>query len=71
MCRQVRNLHKTRRTSDAFRRILAIAVLALFIAVCLGQLLAPQIVFFGELVPVVSGSFIVVVRYYFVGRGQA
>jgi hypothetical protein len=53
---------------EMLRRILAIIVLALFVAVCLGRLLAPQVALFGELVPVASGLLLVVVRYYFAGR---
>jgi hypothetical protein len=58
-------------TPDAFRRILAIAVLLLFVAVCLGHLLTPQVALFGELVPVVSALLGLVVRYYFAGRERA
>jgi hypothetical protein len=70
MYSQIRNLRDATRTlsPDAFRRILAVAVLVLFAAVCLGRLLAPQVVLFGELVPFVSGLLVVVVRYYFAGR---
>jgi hypothetical protein len=73
MNRQIRNLRDSiaSLTPDVFRRILAIIVLALFIAVCLGRLLAPQITLFGELLPVVSGLLVVVVRYYFAGRERA
>ncbi len=70
MCRQIRNLRDAiaTLTPDAFRRILALAVLVLFVVVCLGRLFAPQVVLFGELVPFVSGLLVVVVRYYFAGR---
>ena len=70
MCRIIRHLRDTiaTLTPDAFRRILTVTVLTLFIIVCLGRLLAPQIVLFGELVPVVSGLLVMVVRYYFAGR---
>ena len=73
MCRQIRNLRNSivTLTPDAFRRLLALAVLALFVAVCMGRLLVPQVVLFGELVPVASGLLVVVVRYYFAGREKA
>jgi multisubunit Na+/H+ antiporter MnhB subunit len=58
-------------TNETFRRILALAVLTLFIGVCLGWLLTPQVALFGELVPVVSGLLVVVVRYYFAGHERA
>ncbi len=49
----MRNRH-TRRPPppDGVRRLLAIAVVALFVAVCLGRLLAPETPLFGELLPV-------------------
>ena len=70
MSHKIRNLRDAIATisPDAFRRLLALAVLALFVAVCLGHLLAPQVVLFDELVPVVSGLLGLVVRYYFAGR---
>jgi hypothetical protein len=73
MSHKIRNLRDAIATitPDAFRRILAIAVLVLFIAVCLGRLLAPQIALFGELMPVISGLLMVVMRYYFAGQKRA
>lgn len=73
MCPQIRNPRDAIQTltPHTFRRILALAVLVLFAAVCLGRLLAPEILLFGELVPFVSGLLVVVVRYYFVGRERA
>jgi hypothetical protein len=70
MSRKIRSLRDAIAaiTPGAFRRILAIAVLTLFIAVCLGRLIAPQIGLFAELMPVISGLLMVVMRYYFVGR---
>jgi hypothetical protein len=64
-------LPKPSPADETLRRILAIAVLVLFVAVCLGRLLAPQVALFGELVPVASGLLIVVVRHYFAGRERA
>jgi hypothetical protein len=58
-------------SSETFRRILALAVLALFIGVCLGRLFAPQVALFSELMPVVSGLLALVVRYYFTERKGA
>jgi hypothetical protein len=73
MYSQIRKLRDATQTltPDAFRRILALAVLVLFVAVCLGRLLAPQVVLFGELLPFVSGLLVVVVRSYFGGRERA
>jgi len=55
---------------DNFRRILAIIVVTMFGAVCVGRLLAPETPLFRELVPVVSGLLLVVVRFYFKGREE-
>ena len=73
MSHTTRNLcdAKTTMTPDAFRRILAIAVLILFVAVCLGRLIAPQIALFGDLLPIISGLLGLVMRYYFTGRERA
>jgi hypothetical protein len=53
---------------DAFRRRLAIAVVALFVSVCLGRLLAPSVPLFQELVPVASALLTLVVRSYLSGH---
>lgn len=67
----MRNQHNRRSPSpDDIRRTLALAVLALFVVVCLGRLLAPAISLFRELVPVVSGLLVLVVRFYFKGSTQ-
>ncbi|MBK9709731.1 MAG: hypothetical protein IPO81_00095 [Kouleothrix sp.] len=65
-----RNSHRPPPPSDDFRRILAIAVLALFVAVCVGRLVSPTTPLFRELLPVVSGLLLVVVRFYFKGSEQ-
>lgn len=64
-----RNTHR-QPPPDGFRRILAIVVLALFVAVCVGRLVAPATPLFHELLPVVSGLLLVVVRFYFKGSEQ-
>jgi hypothetical protein len=68
----MRNTH-TRRppissADETFRRFLAIAMLVLFVAVCVGRLCVPQTELFSELLPVVSGLLGLVVRFYFAGR---
>jgi hypothetical protein len=65
------NMYPTVPPRDGFQRVLALAVLMLFVAVCLGRLFAPEMALFHELMPVVSGFLAVVVRYYFVGRERA
>ena len=55
---------------DATRRVLALAVLALFVGVCVGRLVAPDAPLFRELLPVVSGLLLVIVRFYFKGSEQ-
>ena len=55
-------------TPDAFRRRLALAVAALFVGVCLGRLLAPNVQLFQELLPAAAALLGLVVRSYFAGR---
>jgi hypothetical protein len=70
MGRQIRNIYQamTTITPVAFRRLLAVTVLTLFVGVSVGRLVAPQAALFAELLPVVSGLLVVVMRYYFAGR---
>jgi hypothetical protein len=53
---------------DAFRRRLALAVVALFVGVCLGRLLAPNVQLFQELLPVAAALLGLVVRSYLSGQ---
>jgi hypothetical protein len=62
---------KLPQSNETFRRLLALAVLALFIGVCLGRLFAPQVGLFSELLPVVSGLLALVVRHYFAESKRA
>ena len=55
---------------DDARRLLALAVLALFVGVCVGRLVAPEAPLFRELLPAASGLLLVVVRFYFKGSEQ-
>jgi len=57
-------------TIDAFRRRLALAVVALFVGVCLGRLFVPNVPLFRDLLPVVSGLLVVVVRFSLSGHGR-
>ena len=66
----MRNAHRRPPSPDATRRILALAVLALFVGVCVGRLVAPDAPLFRELLPVVSGLLLVIVRFYFKGSAQ-
>jgi hypothetical protein len=50
------------------RCYLAIAVVTLFVGVCLGRLCAPEVPLFRELLPIAAGLLGLVVRYYFVGH---
>jgi hypothetical protein len=55
---------------DVFRRHLALAIVALFVGVCLGRLFAPNVQLFQELLPVASALLGLVVRFYLSGHGR-
>ncbi len=55
---------------DAFRRRLALAVVALFVGVCLGRLFAPEVALFRDLVPVAAALLGLVVRSYLSRHGR-
>ncbi|HEX9439988.1 MAG TPA: hypothetical protein VF909_09910 [Roseiflexaceae bacterium] len=71
-----RSLRFRRRSSSRLRPVtvvgcrLAIAVVALFVAACLGRLLAPETPLFCELLPLAAVLLGVMMRFYFSRQGR-